>query len=102
MGTVTGVMVTGMIGMPIMITGMIGATIIGDGDHHNDWAYGRGHGNHDDWDDRGPRFAYGRGYGSGWYPGYGAYAAPRYDYPPNQCFDPRYGWYPCPYYNYGY
>lgn len=75
----------------------------GDGDHRNDWAYGRGHGDHDDWDDdRGPRFAYGRGYGSGWYPGYGAYAAPRYNYPPNQCFDPRYGWYPCPYYNYDY
>jgi hypothetical protein len=21
---------------------------------------------------------------------------------PNQCFAPGYGWYPCPYYNYGY
>ena len=30
-----------------------------------------------------------------WYPGYGAYAGPRYGSPPNQCFDPRYGWYPC-------
>ena len=28
MGTMTGIMVTGMIGMPIMITGMIGTTIM--------------------------------------------------------------------------
>jgi len=58
----------------------------------------------DDWDDREPRWAYGRGYGSGCYPGYGAYVALRYGYyaNPNQCFNPRYGWYPWPYYNYGY
>src|SRR6478672_5687080 len=68
----------------------------GDSNHRNDWAYDRGHGDRDDWDhDRGPRWAYRGGYGSSWYPGYGAYAGPRYGSLPNQCFDPRYGWYPC-------
>ena len=62
-----------------------------DGNGRNGWDYGRGHG---DWDNQGSRFAYGRGYGGGWYPGYGAYVAPRYAYP-RKCFDPVYGWYPC-------
>ena len=74
MGTVTGIMVTGMVGMVIMMgmvgttitvmatTGMIGLMVGAMGIATWD-------------DDRGPRFAYGRGYGSGGYPGYGAYAA---------------------------
>jgi len=94
-------MVTGMIGMAIMM-GMIGTTIMVMAITGMIGLTAGGHGDRDWDDDRGPRFAYGRGYGSGWYPGYGAYAAPRYNYPPNQCFDPRYGWYPCPYYNYDY
>ena len=101
MGTVTDVMVTGMVGMPIMmgmvgttimvmaITGMIGLTAGAMGIATGMMIAVLG------------LLTVGVT-GPGWYPGYGAYAAPRYDYPPNQCFDPRYGWYPCPYYNYGY
>ena len=52
----------------------------------------------------GPGGAYGGGRGPGWYPGYGAYVATRCGYysNPNNCYAPGYGWYPCPYYNYGY
>ena len=42
-----------------------------------------------------------RGYGYGWGgPAVGVYVGPAYG---PRCFDPVYGWYPCPYgYGYGY
>jgi hypothetical protein len=79
--------------------------VVASAGHHHGHGHGHGHGwDDDDWNDHGPRWVYGRRWGGGPYPSYGVSVGPSYGYyaDPNQCYAPGYGWYPCPYYNYGY